>query len=171
MVHEASWTKRAAVLPSSVIGLAAMLHLCACTAVLTPEAARVAVYEAPMDGAPAQRSMPEGCRLVTSSPSDTMTELDLEGQKDPLRRYRNDAAAAGANALLMLKRKIVSRQDSECPASSPITDCPPGFGAWFRVVIESYACTPQALDALSKLPVRSDRDIGRIPPPDTRRGM
>jgi hypothetical protein len=114
--------------------------------------------------------MPEGCRLVTASPRETTTELDLEGQKDPLRRYRSDAAREGANALLVLKRRIISRHDSECPSSSPITDCPPSFGAWFQVVIESYACTPEALEALAKLPVRSDRDIGRIPPPETPSG-
>ena len=141
-----------------------------CAPALTREAAHVAVYEAPMDAQAAQRSMPEGCRLVTTSARETTTELDLEGQKDPLRRYRNDAAAAGANALLMLKRRIVSRQDSECPASSSITDCPPSFGSWFQVVIESYACTPEALEALSKLPVRSDRDVGRISPPVTAPG-
>jgi hypothetical protein len=120
-----------------------------------------------MDADAARRNMPEGCRLVTASPQETMTELDLEGQKDPLRQYRNDAAAAGANALLMLKRRIISRHDSECPSSSPITDCPPSFGSWFRVVIESYACTSEALETLAKLPVYSDRDIGRIPPPET----
>jgi hypothetical protein len=73
----------------------------------------------------------------------------MEGQKDPFRRERNAAGAAGANALLVLSRMTVSRHDSECPGSSPITDCPPGFGAWFRVVIESYVCTPDALRGLS----------------------
>jgi hypothetical protein len=134
-----------------------------CTA-LTPEGARVAVYESPMDAPPAQRSMPEGCRRLAAGRKETTTELDLEGQNDPLRQYRNEAGAVGANALLVVKRRIVSRQDSECPTSSPITDCPPSFGAWFEVVIESYACSSEALDALSKLPPSAEREIGRIPP-------
>jgi hypothetical protein len=33
-----------------------------------------------------------------------MTELDMEGQKESFSRERNEAAAAGANALLVLKR-------------------------------------------------------------------
>ncbi len=78
-----------------------------------------------------------------------MTELDMEGQKDPFRVERNEAGAAGANALLVLSRMTISRHDSECPGSSPITDCPPSFGAWFSVVIESYACTPDAVRRLS----------------------
>jgi hypothetical protein len=39
--------------------------------------------------------------------------------------------------------------DPDCPGASPITDCPPGFGAWFDVVFESYACTAEALQKLS----------------------
>jgi hypothetical protein len=103
------------------------------------------------------------------STNETMPELDLEGQKDPFRRYRNQAGATGANALLVLKRQVVGRRDSECPGSSPITDCPPSFGAWFDVVIESYACTVDALSALSKLPPRPEQNIGRIPAPAVRR--
>jgi len=78
-----------------------------------------------------------------------MTELDMEGQKDPFRVQRNEAGAAGGNVLLVLSRMEISRHDSECPASSPITDCPPSFGAWFDVVIEAYSCTPDALRTLS----------------------
>ena len=78
-----------------------------------------------------------------------MPELDFDGQKDPFRVERNEAGAAGANALLVLSQMTLSRRDSECPTSSPITDCPPGFGAWFQVVIESYACTPDAIRELS----------------------
>lgn len=115
--------------------------------------------------------MPDGCRRLAASPQETLTELDLEGQKDPLRRYRNAAGAIGANALLVLKRRIVGRHDAECPASSPITDCPPSFGAWFRVVVESYVCTADALDVLSKLPPRSERDVGRIRTTPRQSGM
>jgi hypothetical protein len=81
-----------------------------------------------------------------------MTELEMQGQKDPYRTERNQAGAAGANVLLVLLKQTVARHDFECPGSSPITDCPPSSGAWFRVVFESYACTPDALQALAMRP-------------------
>ena len=115
---------------------------------LTPAGASVSVFRAPLDGAPAQRSMPQDCRLLSTTQPMSMPELDLEGQKVPFRDARNAAGAAGANALLVLTRMERSRRNFECPGSSPITDCPPSFGAWFRVVVESYACTPEALRAL-----------------------
>jgi hypothetical protein len=115
---------------------------------LTPAGSRVGVYRAPLDGPPASRRMPSGCSLLAAKPAVAMPELDLEGQKDPFRGARNEAGAAGANALLVLSAMTISRHDGDCPASSPITDCPPGFGAWFRVVLESYACTPEAIRQL-----------------------
>jgi len=109
----------------------------------------VPVYQAPLDAPPARRAMPSGCRLVRTSKRASMTELDMQGQKDPYRVQRHEAAAAGANALLVLSKQVISRHDPDCPGASPITDCPPGFGAWFDVVFESYACLA---DALQKLP-------------------
>ena len=84
----------------------------------------------------------------------------MEGQKDPFRVERNEAGAAGANAMLVLSSMIISRHDPECPGSSPITDCAPSFGAWFRVVIESYACTP---DAVRELSTRAASGTGHSP--------
>lgn len=100
-------------------------------------------------GLPAQRSMPAECRMLARKPLGAMPELDIQGQKDPFRVERNDAGAAGGNALLVLSRMTVSRHDSECPGSSPITDCPPSFGAWFDVIVESYDCPAGALRTLS----------------------
>ena len=143
-----------------------LLCLCVCgCATLTPEGSRVVVYQAPLDALPPQRSMPRGCRLLATAPPVSMTELDLEGQKDPFRRERNDAAAAGANALLVLRRMTEGRRDSECTVGLRITDCPPSFGAWFRVAVESYVCTPDGLHALSILPPSADRNIGRVDVP------
>ena len=93
--------------------------------------------------------MPNGCRLLSRTPPTSTTELDLEGQKDPFRVQRNEAAAAGGNALLALTRMTISRRD-ECPSASPITDCPPSFGAWFDLVTESYVCSPEALRELAR---------------------
>jgi hypothetical protein len=81
-----------------------------------------------------------------------MPEVDLEGQKDPFRRERNAEGARGANALLVLSKMTMGRRDPECPTSSPITDCPFSLGAWFDVVLQSYACTPDALRTLSAPP-------------------
>jgi hypothetical protein len=93
--------------------------------------------------------MPDGCRLLAETPPVWMTELEMEGEKHPYPAQRNQAGAVGANALLVRSRLIESRHYFECPGSSPITDCPPSSGAGFRVVFESYACTPNALHALS----------------------
>jgi hypothetical protein len=123
--------------------------VCTGCVTLTPDGSRVLVYSAALDSPPARRNMPDGCRLVATSPGVDLTELDMQGQKDPFRVQRNEAGAAGANALLVLSRMTVSRRDFECPGSSPITDCPPSAGAWYRVVFESYACTPDALARLT----------------------
>jgi hypothetical protein len=124
---------------------------------LTPAGARVSVYRAPMDGLPSQRSMPEGCRLLATKPPISLPELDLDGQKDPFRVERNEAGAAGANALLVLTRMTMGRRNMECPGGSPITDCPGSFGAWFRVAIETYACAPDVLRKLSTSPPATAR--------------
>src|ERR1700680_447017 len=88
---------------------------CGCVA-LTPEGARVSVYRAPLDGLPFQRTMPEGCRLLATKSPVPMPELDLEGQKDPFRMERNEAGAAGGNALLILSQMTIGRRGMECPS-------------------------------------------------------
>jgi hypothetical protein len=121
---------------------------------LTREGSGVVVYQAPQKQPPARRAMPTGCALVKSLPATAMTEQEMLGQDDPYRRQRNDAAAAGANALLVLTEQTTPRRDFECPAASPITDCPPSSGAWFQVVFEMYTCTPDALAALKTTPAK-----------------
>ena len=112
---------------------------------LSPEGAQVSVFNAPLNAPAAQRSMPDGCRLLSRRRPFGLSELDLYGQRDPFRAERNAAAAAGANALLVLSEMRISRHDPECPGSSPITDCPHSLGAWYRVAPEAYECTPDAL--------------------------
>jgi hypothetical protein len=124
---------------------------CGCVT-LTPGGARVSVYRAALDGSPRERRMPEGCRFLAAKPPVSMTELEMEGQNDPYCAARNEAANAEANVLLVLSKFTVPRHDFDCPASSPITDCPPSEGAWFRVVFESYVCTPEALRELDAPP-------------------
>jgi hypothetical protein len=121
---------------------------CGGCATVTPAGARVAVYSAPLNSTQPRHGMPAGCTLLSSTSPVAMTELEMTGQNDPFREQRDAAAAVGANAILVLSRMTVDRHTFECPSTSPITDCPPSSGAWYRVVIERYACTPDALRAL-----------------------
>ena len=129
--------------------LTILLSACMSCAMVASASIDVSVYQAPLDAPPARRAMPQGCRLVHTSKRVSLTELDMQGQKDPYRVQRREAAAAGGNALLVLSKQVISRHDPDCPGASPITDCPPGFGAWFDVVFESYACPSEALQKLS----------------------
>ena len=90
-----------------------------------------------------------GCRLVATHESVDLTELDLANEIPPFVRERNRAAADGANVLLARTRVLVPR-GFECPAASPITDCPPLEGAWLRVSFEDYRCPDDALASLRK---------------------
>ncbi len=128
--------------------LPAIVFLACGCATLTKAGSQVTVYRASLEVPAAQRAMPEGCALTASKPVAWMTELDLEGSKDPYLLQRNETGAAGGNVLLVLSRRVTSRRDFECPSSSPITDCPGSSGGWFKVAFESYTCTPDALQNL-----------------------
>ncbi len=129
-------------------GLVVLTISAACaTAPLPPAAARVRVYQAPLDG-PAANPMPGGCREVARQPVAAWTELRMTGTRDPYRTELDRTAAAGGNVLLVLSRITVPRQCYDCPAASPITDCPPCEGAWFDVVLVSYACPAASLAEL-----------------------
>lgn len=109
-----------------------------------PNKVGVAVFAAPLYGSP----MPEGCRLLFSHPPVDMNELQMTGSKDPYHDQRVRSAAAGGNTLLVRSQLIVPRQDYNCPAASPITDCPPSDGYWARVVFEDYSCSGAAIATL-----------------------
>src|SRR5262245_7353888 len=119
---------------------------------LSPEGAKVSVYRTSLDASAADRRMPNGCRLLSTTDSVSIPEIDLVGQMDPFRTQRNETGGAGGNALLVLTRMTRGRRDPECPTASPITDCPATLGAWFSVVFESYSCTPEALGQLATAP-------------------
>jgi hypothetical protein len=132
-----------------------VLCFCGC-ATLTPEGKAVVVTEAPQSAA-SKSAMPAGCRLVVKSEPVWRTELELKGQRPSFLAERNQAAAAGANALLVLFTQTGPRRDFECPAASPITDCAGSSGADFRVVFESYSCTPDALKQVNERNRPKDR--------------
>ena len=115
---------------------------------LTPKGAGVSVYRTSLQSERDQRE-PRGCRRLSSSSPRFITELEMEGQKDPFRVERNEAGATGANVLLVLSRMTLGRRNFECPNASPITDCPGSFGAWYSVALETYSCSDAALRALS----------------------
>ena len=123
-----------------------------CAPVLTSQGAGVSVFLVKMDDAKSTGVMPEGCRLLATRPPVSMTEADIAVQKDPYRLGRNQAGAAGANALLVRSRVTEPRRTANCPVASPITDCPGNSGAWYSLVYEGYACTPDALKQLNPPP-------------------
>ncbi len=111
-----------------------------------PESGGVRVYQAPLSDARA--AMPRGCRLLASHPAVDMSELRMTGSKDPFHAERVRAEQAGGNVLLVRSRMTVPRMDYNCPAASPITDCPPSEGSWHLVVFEDYACSGEAMREL-----------------------
>ena len=123
-----------------------------CAPVLTSQGAGVSVFLVKMDDVRRPDAMPEGCRLLATRPPVSMTEADIAVQKDPYRLARNEAGEAGANALLVRSSVTALRRTANCPVASPITDCPGSSGAWYSLVYESYACTPDALKQLNTPP-------------------
>jgi hypothetical protein len=45
------------------------------------------VYRAPLDAPPSDRTMPAGCRMVATTPPVSMTEQEIDGQKNPYRAW------------------------------------------------------------------------------------
>lgn len=131
-----------------LVRICALLLVVGCAPTLTHDGAKVSVFEVPQTSAP-DTKMPDDCKLVASKPTVKLTEMEMYGVKDPYRLMRNEAGAAGANALLVRSHMIMARRDADCPAKSPITDCPGKSGAWYEVTFESYTCTS---DALLQLP-------------------
>jgi hypothetical protein len=64
------------------------------------------------------------------------------GRKIQFREARNEAGAAGANALLLLRRTLIGRLDPECAAGMRITDCAGRLGAWFDVRLRPTSVRP-----------------------------
>jgi len=131
---------------SFAIPVAAALGLAACASASRAGAAfGVTVYRTPAGNGV---RMPSGCRLLGESGSRTMSESDLDGPG----AFSGDlasAAAAGANVLLSVETMISPRRDFDCAAAQPISDCPGTLGAWYRVVLRSYACDDAARRTLA----------------------
>ena len=134
--------------PIELVALAATLSLAACVtgAHRPPDDTGVVVYQAP-SGPGGRVEMPAGCRLLAEGPRQTLSEADL-ATPDTFREERARAARSGGNVLLLVERLVAPRQDFECAAAQPITDCPKTLGAWYEVVTRSYDCDAAARSSL-----------------------
>jgi len=137
--------------------------LCAgCATTLTKQGAQVVVYEADRSLPEEARRLPEGCRLLeTTKPVDQM-ESERYASSDPYRRERNEAGTRGANVLLILSERTVSRPNLDCSPASSSRECLLGGQTWYRVSFSSYACDAEALQTLRSLPTgpASDKSSG-----------
>ena len=124
-----------------------LLAAAACSS-LTPEGARVKVYEASLSSPEAARALPEGCKLLsTTAPVDQMeSERHVS---DPYRAQRNDTAGRGGNTLLVLSDRFVTRYKTDCASSDTSPDCQSRAQNWYKVSFASYACTPEAETTLA----------------------
>lgn len=112
----------------------------ACTS-LTPDGARVQVYEADLSTPEAARALPAGCRLLsTTAPVDQMeSERHLS---DPYRAQRNDTATRNGNVLLVLSDRFMNLRKTDCSTFDKSPDCQ--SQSWYKVSFASYACAPEA---------------------------
>ena len=96
---------------------------------LTPEGAQVKVYQAPLDGPPAKREMPDGCRKVATLGEDRFSESMIEAKPIPIAASGTTWAAREATS-----SSCSSSRRRRAPVPSvrrvPIGDCPGLSGAW-----------------------------------------
>lgn len=119
----------------------------ACTS-LTPDGARVRVYEADISTPEAARVLPAGCRLLSTSPPIDQMESERHGS-DPYRAQRNDAASRGGNTLLVLSDRYITRYKTDCASTDTSPDCQNRAQNWYKVSFASYACDPEAAQTLA----------------------
>jgi hypothetical protein len=133
---------------------AAVAWVAAACTTITPEGSKVKVYEANLAQPPEARRLPQGCRLLDTTPPVDQMEAERHTQ-DPYRVERNATAAKGGNVLLVLSQRTLSRPMTDCSPSDNSPDCQARSQNWYKVGFESYACDGASLEALA-----------RIPPPD-----
>jgi hypothetical protein len=122
---------------------------CSSSRTLPPDAEGVAVYQTPW-GAEGVSGMPSGCRLLAESRPTMLSEADLAAH-DPFREARADAAQRGGNVLLLVEKLVAPRQDFDCAAAQPISDCPATLGAWYEVRVRTYDCDARAQSTLTAI--------------------
>ena len=139
-----------------------LMIVAGCVTAQSAQSRGVLIVRTALQKPPAPSAMPSECKLVNATPPVSRSEFDLDGQHHPFRDEQDRAAKAGANLLLVRSRVVVSRRDLDCPATSPITDCPATLGAWFDVVFERYACPDNVAKAF--VAAQSRRTAAAQPP-------
>jgi hypothetical protein len=119
----------------------------ACTS-LTPDGARVKVYEADLSTPDAARALPGGCRLLSTTASVDQMESERH-VSDPYRVQRNDTASRGGNILLVLSDRFVTRYKTDCASTDTSPDCQSRAQNWYKIAFASYACDPEAEQTLA----------------------
>jgi hypothetical protein len=117
---------------------------------LTPDGAKVKVYEADLRTPAEARRLPQGCRLVGSTAPFDQMESERHTD-DPYRVQRNDTAAKGGNVLLVLSDRYLTRSKTDCAPSDTSVDCQNRAQNWYKTQTESYTCDAAALQALDSL--------------------
>jgi hypothetical protein len=136
--------------PRVVMGALIFASLGVGCATVTPEGAKVKVYEADLKTPADARRFPEGCRVIaTSGPVDQMESERLVS--DPYRTQRNDTAAKGGNVLLVLSDRYKQLNKTDCAPSDTSPDCQSRAQNWYQVMFESYACDASSMQALASL--------------------
>lgn len=138
----------------TIVFLFLTVGLCGCAS-LTPDGARVKVYEADLAAPESSRALPRGCKLIsTTAPADQMeSERHIS---DPYRLERNDTAGRGGNVLLVLSTRFVTRYKTDCAGGDNSPDCQNRAQNWYKVAFASYVCDPEAQQALDQAaPARS----------------
>jgi len=106
-----------------------LMMVAGCVTAQSAQSRGVLIVRTALQKPPRPSVMPSECKLVNATPPVSRSEFDLEGQHHPFRDEQDRAAKAGANLLLVRSRVVVPRRDLDCPAASPITDCPATLGA------------------------------------------
>ena len=127
------------------VGVLAAVGVTACAS-LSPNGARVKVYEANFAAPESARTLPAGCRILST----TAPESQMESERhisDPYRTQRNDTAAQGGNVLLVLSDRFRSFAKTDCATSENSPDCQ--SQNWYKVRFASYACDAAAEQTLA----------------------
>src|ERR1700730_13471717 len=130
----------------TLAGTLATIGLTACAS-LSPNGARVKVYEANLAAPESARTLPSGCKILST----TAPENQMESERhisDPYRTQRNDTAAQGGNVLLVLSDRFLNLVRTDCSTSETSPDCQ--SQSWYRVRFASCACDAAAEQTLAE---------------------
>jgi hypothetical protein len=92
--------------------------------------------------------VPSGCKLLQSFPPfDQMAKERLV--EDPYKARRKETLALGGNMLLVRSEDLVVRPNLDCPPADQSPGCLSTSQNWYRVTLEGYSCSTDALRELT----------------------